>query len=160
MSDNIELSEVADNLMVTLDYTLMVDDKIINSSKKNGPIHFVQGFGEILPGLERQLKGLALGADQKIIVSPEEGYGEFEEDRLVDVPRDEFPENIPLELGIKLKMKDEDGLPLQARVHEISDDFVKLNFNHILAGKELQFDVTVTDLRAATPEELDPDINK
>lgn len=156
MSEIIEFTQVADNLMVTLDYTLTVDDKIINSSEKNGPIQFVQGYGEIIPGLERQLKGQALGIDQKIIVSPDEGYGEFKEDRLVDVPRDDLPENMPLKLGVKLKMKDQDGKPLQARVHEIGDDFVKLNFNHVLAGKELQFDVTVIELRAATPEELEP----
>jgi len=156
MSENIELTQVADDLMVTLDYTLTVDDKIINSSKKNGPIQFVQGYGEIIPGLERQLKGLSLGTDQKIIVSPEEGYGEFREDRLVDVPRDTLPENMPLKLGVKLKMKDQDGKLLQARVHEIGDENITLNFNHVLAGKELQFDVTVTELRAATPEELEP----
>ncbi len=159
MSENIEFTQVADNLMVTLDYTLTVDDKIINSSEKNGPIQFVQGYGEIIPGLERQLKGLTLGTDQKIIVSPEEGYGEYKDDRLVDVPRDELPENMPLKLGVKLKMKDQDGKPLQARVYEIGDDFVKLNFNHVLAGKELQFDVIVTELRAATSEELEPDHN-
>ena len=157
MSENIEFTQVADNLMVTIDYTLTVDEKIINSSEKNGPIQFVQGYGEIIPGLERQLKGLALGTDQQIIVTPDEGYGEFKEDRLVDVPRDELPENMPLKLGVKLKMKDEDGKPLQAHVYEIGDEFVKLNFNHVLAGKELQFDVTVIELRAATLEELDPD---
>jgi FKBP-type peptidyl-prolyl cis-trans isomerase SlyD len=156
MSENIELIQVADKLMVTLDYTLTVDEKIINSSEKHGPIQFLQGYGEIIPGLERQLNGLALGADQKIIVSPEEGYGEFREDRLVEVPRDELPENMPLKLGAKLKMKNRNGKPLQARIHEIGDDFVKLNFNHVLAGKELQFDVTVREIRAATPEELEP----
>ena len=156
MSNINELTQVTENLMVTLDYTLTVDDQIIDSSKKNGPIQFVQGYGEIIPGLERQLKGLALGTDKQIIVTPDEGYGEFKEDRLVDVPRDELPENMPLKLGVKLKMRDQDGKPLQARVHEIGDDVVKLNFYHVLAGKELQFDVTVIELRAATPEELEP----
>jgi len=155
MSEENELTQVADDLVVTMDYTLTVEDKIIDSSKKNGPLHFVQGGGEIIPGLERQLKGLTLGVDQKIIVSPDEGYGKFKEDSLVDVPRDEFPENIPLELGMQLKMKDQDGKPLRARIYEIDDDFLKLNFNHVLAGKELQFDVTVLELRTATPEELE-----
>ena len=156
MSENIKLTEVADKLMVTLDYTLTVDNKIIDSSEKNGPIQFLQGYGEIIPGLERQLIGLALGQDQLIIVSPEEGYGEFRKDRLVDVSLDDLPENMPLKLGTKLKMRDQNGKPLQARIHEIGDDFVKLNFNHILAGKELQFDVTVIEIRAATPEEIEP----
>jgi FKBP-type peptidyl-prolyl cis-trans isomerase SlyD len=155
MTKNIELNQVADNLLVTMDYTLTVDDQIVDSSNKNGPIHFVQGGGEIIPGLERQLKGLALGVEQKIMVSPEEGYGEFEDDLLVDMPRKEFPDSIPLELNVKLRMRDQDGNPLYGRIHEIGDDYVKLNFNHELAGKELRFDVTVTELRAATPEELE-----
>ena len=155
MSVNNDPTQVANNLLVTMDYTLTVDDKIVDSSKDNEPIRFVQGGGEIIPGLERQLDGLVLGTEQKIIVSPGEGYGEFDEERLVDVPRDEFPENIPLKLGVHLRMKDEHGEPLQARIHEIAEDYVTLNFNHVLAGKELQFDVTVTELRPATPEELE-----
>jgi FKBP-type peptidyl-prolyl cis-trans isomerase SlyD len=155
MSKTNEPTQVADNMVVTMDYTLTVDDQIIDSSKENGPISFVQGSGEIIPGLERQLNGLTLGEKQSLTVSAKEGYGEFSEDRIVDMPRDEFPENIPLELGVRLRMRDEDGSPLQARIHEIGDDFVKLNFNHVLAGKELQFDVTVVDLRAASAEELE-----
>jgi len=60
MSEENELTQVADDLVVTMDYTLTVEDKIIDSSKKNGPLRFVQGGGEIIPGLERQLKGLTL----------------------------------------------------------------------------------------------------
>jgi FKBP-type peptidyl-prolyl cis-trans isomerase SlyD len=155
MSENAILAQVTDDLVVTMDYTLTVDGEIVDSSKGGGAIRFVQGQGEIIPGLERQLNGLALGGRQTFTVSAKEGYGEFEDDRLVDIPREEFPESIPLELGVHLRMKDEEGNPLQARIHEIADDFVKLNFNHVLAGKELQFDVTIVELRAATPEELE-----
>jgi FKBP-type peptidyl-prolyl cis-trans isomerase SlyD len=157
MSTNTELTQVAENLMVTLDYTLTVDDQIVDSSEKNGPIQFVHGNGEIIPGLDRQLEGLEIGIDRKIIVSPEEGYGIFQDDRLVDFPRDQFPENIPLELGTRLALKDQDGNPLQARIYEIKDDSVILDFNHIFAGKELQFDVNVKELRPATLEELEND---
>ena len=157
MSTNTELTQVAENLMVTLDYTLTVDDQVVDSSEKNGPIQFVHGNDEIIPGLDRQLEGLEIGIDHKIIVSPEEGYGIFQDDRLVDFPRDQFPENIPLELGTKLAMKDEDGNPLQARIYEIKDDTLILDFNHVLAGKELQFDVNVKELRPATLEELESD---
>jgi len=157
MSKNTELTQVAENLMVTLDYTLTVDDQIIDSSEKNGPIQFVHGNGEIISGLDRQLEGLEIGIDRKIIVSPEEGYGIFQDDRLVDFPRDQFPENIPLELGTKLALKDQDGNPHQARIYEIKDDTVILDFNHVLAGKELHFDVNVKELRPATLEELEND---
>jgi FKBP-type peptidyl-prolyl cis-trans isomerase SlyD len=155
MTENKELSQVADDLVVTLDYVLTVDGRTIDSSKETGPIRFLQGSGEIIPGLERQLDGLTLGVSHIVTVFAEEGYGEFEEERLVDVPREEFSESIPLELGVQLKMKDQDGNPLFARIYEIAEDFVKLDFNHPLAGKELQFDVTVVELRAATSEELE-----
>jgi FKBP-type peptidyl-prolyl cis-trans isomerase SlyD len=154
MTDKTEFSQVADGLVVTMDYTLTVDDQIMDSSAENGPIRFVQGSGEIIPGLERQLDGLALGEKRHITVSAEEGYGEFDADSLVDMPRAEFPESIPLELGVQLKMKDEDGSVLHARIFEITTDSVKLNLNHALAGKELQFDVAVVDLREATPAEM------
>jgi FKBP-type peptidyl-prolyl cis-trans isomerase SlyD len=154
MTENKKLTQVADNLVVTMNYQLTVNDRVIDSSKDGGPIRFVQGSGEIISGLERQLNGVALGESQTFIVSAEEGYGEFDEDQIVDVPRDEFPEGIPLELGVQLRMKDEDGNPLNARIHEINDEVVKLNFNHVLAGKKLQFDITIIDLRAATAEEL------
>jgi FKBP-type peptidyl-prolyl cis-trans isomerase SlyD len=155
MAEKFELNQVANDVVVTMDYTLTVDEQIIDSSKENGPIQFLQGSGEIIPGLERQLDGLALGAQQKIMVPAEEGYGAFNEENVIDLPRAEFPENIPLELGVQLKMKDQDGNPLQARIHEIMDDFVKLNFNHPLAGKELQFNVIIVELRVATSEELE-----
>jgi FKBP-type peptidyl-prolyl cis-trans isomerase SlyD len=156
MTYNSDFTQVANDLVVTLEYTLKVDDEIIDSSKEGGPVRFVQGSGEIVLGLERQLDGLALGESRNIIVSAEEGYGKFDEGRVVAIDRNEFPENIPVELGIQLRLKDGDGNPLSARIYEITDDFVKLDFNHILAGKELQFDVKVIDLRAVTMEELDP----
>lgn len=155
MSDKKALNQVADNMLVTMDYTLTVEDRIVDSSKDSGPIRFVQGNGEIIPGLERQLDGMALGAEEQIIVSPDEGYGEFDEDKLVNVPRNEFAENIPLDLGVNLKMRDQDGNLLHARIHAIGDDFVSLNFNHMLAGKELKFDVTILELRTATAEEME-----
>ena len=82
MSENTELTQVADNLVVTMDYTLTVENQIIDSSKENGPIRFVQGSGEIIPGLERRLNGLALGENQSFTVSANEGYGEFNEVRI------------------------------------------------------------------------------
>ncbi|HBY09557.1 MAG TPA: peptidylprolyl isomerase [Chloroflexi bacterium] len=154
MNTNTDFTQVADDLVVTMEYTLTVDGKIIDSSKDSEPICFLQGRGEIIPGLERQIYGMTLGENQAITVAAEEGYGEYDEDDLVEVSRDEFPESIALEVGVQLKLKDQDGHPLNARVSEIEDEIVILDFNHVLAGKELHFDVTVVELRPASQEEL------
>jgi FKBP-type peptidyl-prolyl cis-trans isomerase SlyD len=117
-------------------------------------LHFLQGHQNIIPGLERELAGMKIGDSKQVVVSPTEAYGEVDPDNIIDVPRNEFPEEIPLEPGTELEVKNSDGEVLSATINEINGDTVKLDFNHPLAGKQLTFDVTIVDLRQATEEEL------
>lgn len=145
---------VQDNMVVSLDYVLRVDGGIVDKTEENEPIMFLQGHGQIIPGLERQLYGMSIGESRTVLVSPEEGYGEEFSDAYAEVPREEFPPHIPLETGTALQLRDEQGEIVNAYIVEVRDESVRLNFNHPLAGKELQFQVTVTDLRQATEEEM------
>ena len=90
---------------------------------------------------------------KKVIVQPEDGYGTLDPDAFVAVPRDQFPSEIPLEIGVEIQVTDHSGNPMNARIDSLNDDTVKLDFNHPLAGKELLFDVTIVGLREATDEE-------
>jgi FKBP-type peptidyl-prolyl cis-trans isomerase SlyD len=72
----------------------------------------------------------------------------------MDVPRDAFPSDIPLETGTELELRDQSGHPVYARIDTVNNDNVRLNMNHPLAGKELHFDVKIADLRLATDEEI------
>lgn len=155
MTENSDLTLVADDLVVTLDYTLTVDGKIVDSSEEDGPIEFLCGHGNIIPGLEAQLGGLGIGETMQVIVAARDAYGEFDPDQIVDIPLDEFPEEICVEPGVELEMQDEDGDILFARVVSVGKTRAKLDFNHPLAGKELHFEVTVRALRLPTEEELD-----
>ena len=146
---------VADDLVVTMDYVLTVEDEIWDSSEDEGPIQFLQGHGNIIRGLEQQIIGMAVGESREITVQAADGYGEFDMEQIVAVPISEFPEEIPLETGVELEMKDTDGDIVFARIISVGKSRVKMDFNHPLAGKELHFKVTIVDLRAATPEELD-----
>lgn len=146
---------VGDNLVVTLDYTLIVDGEIIDTSKDSQPIKFIQGQGQIITGLERELYGMALGESKEVQVTAADGYGEEDPSAFTDIPRSEFPTNIPLEPGVRLQAKDQDGEAVQAYIDSISENSIRLNFNHPLAGKDLFFTVTVRGLRPITPEELD-----
>lgn len=146
---------VADDVVVTLDYALKVDGKPYDSSEEDGPLYFLQGRGEVIPGLEKAIAGMKLGESKTVVVSAIEGYGEYDAESVMDVPRSEFPNDIPLKPGVELQLVDEDGDEMFARIVSIGKNAVKLDFNHPLAGKELVFDVTISDLRAPTEEELD-----
>lgn len=145
---------VADDVVVSIDYTLTVDGEVVDSTEGDTPLNFLQGHQNIIPGLERELAGLKIGDNKKVTVSPAEAYGEVDPENIIDVPRSEFPSDIPLEAGTELEVKNADGEVLSATINEVNGDTVKLDFNHPLAGKELSFDVTIVDLRAATEDEL------
>lgn len=146
---------IADDVVVSLQYTLKVNDEIVDSSDENEPLEFLQGYRNIIPGLEKELYGLKVGDTKNVTVQPADGYGEIDSEAVMDVPRDEFPEDIPLELGIELEVRDEDGEILPATVTEITADSIRLDFNHPLAGETLDFEIKVLELRAASPEELE-----
>jgi FKBP-type peptidyl-prolyl cis-trans isomerase SlyD len=147
-------NQVADDVVVSIDYTLTVEGEVIDSTEGEEPLQFLQGHQNIIPGLEKELSGMKIGDNKKVVVSPEEAYGEIDPENIIEVPREEFPSEIPLEPGTELEVKNADGEVLSATIAEINSQTVKLDFNHPLAGKQLTFDVTVVELREATEEEL------
>lgn len=155
MSENNEQENtIRNDTVVSLDYKLRVDDEIIDASQENQPIQFIQGKGHIIPGLERQIEGMKIGESKEVYITPEEGYGVIDENAYGEIPRSEFPPDIPLEKDVVLQMRNNEGQVFDAVIEEVGDENVKLNFNHPLAGKDLLFNVTVVDIRPATEEEL------
>jgi FKBP-type peptidyl-prolyl cis-trans isomerase SlyD len=145
---------VADDMVISLDYTLSVNGEVLDSSEDEGPIVFLQGHDNIIPGLEKEIIGMALGDSKDVIVTPEGGYGEREDEEIKDIPLSEFPEEIPLEAGIELQVKDDEGIEMYGRIVSVGEETVEMDFNHPLAGKTLQFSVKLVELRDATQEEL------
>jgi FKBP-type peptidyl-prolyl cis-trans isomerase SlyD len=150
-----KITRVADDLVVTIDYTLTVDDEILDSSEDEGPLDYLHGHDNIIYGLEKELTGMRVGESKKVTVSPVEGYGEVDPEAIIELSRDEFPENVPLELGIELEITDHEGETMFATIIEVGKDSVQLDTNHPLAGKTLHFDVTIKAIREASPEEID-----
>lgn len=148
---------VADDMVVSLEYTLRLDDdEIIDSSADRGPLQFVQGKGQIIPGLERALHGMAVGAEKDVEVAPADGYGVRDPDASQLLPRDAFPADLNLEPGLGLRMRDPEGRAVVAYVADVRPDGVLLDFNHPLAGETLYFRVKIAALRPATAAELSP----
>ncbi len=146
---------VKDGLVVSMEYKLTAEGEVLDSSDEAGPLQFLAGYGNIIPGLESEMTGMKIGESKNVTVQPADGYGEFDEEAFTDVPRSEFPADLKLEEGMELHVTDEDGNHQAAYVAEFDDQTVKLDFNHPLAGAVLEFYVKVIALREPTDEELD-----
>ena len=144
-----------DGLVVSMDYKLTVDGEVLDTSDDAGPLQFLAGYDNIVPGLEREMIGMKIGESKEVVVKAEDGYGEFDEEAFMEVPRTEFPEDMKLEEGMELHITDEDDQHQAAYVTGFDDKTVQLDLNHPLAGAELHFNVTVVALREPTDEELD-----
>ena len=150
MSEN-NYSKIGKDTVVTLEYKLEVEGKEIDS----GPIQFLQGHGNIIPGLERQIEGMAIGEEKEITVNPEEAYGKYDPELEIEVPSSSFPEDFSIELGRPMRMQDDKGHIFTGIAVAITDDVVKMNLNHPLAGKDLLFKTEVKDIRQATEKEIE-----
>jgi FKBP-type peptidyl-prolyl cis-trans isomerase SlyD len=147
--------KVQDGQVVSMEYTLKVDGVVTDSSEGREPLEFVHGAGNIIPGLEREMAGMAVGDSKDVMIAAAEGYGERDDEAFMDVPRDQFPAEIPMKVGTELQVQNQAGQPMFARIEQVEDTSVRLNFNHPLAGKDLHFSVKVVDLRDATDEEIE-----
>ena len=146
---------VQDHVVVKLDYTLYIEDEIMENTSEGEPIEFIQGLGQIIPGLEEALYGMKVGEEKTIEIQPDEAYGDYDPDSLEVAKKDEFSEEIPLDVGTFLDLRDDEGEVLSAQITEADEDTVTLDFNHPLAGEVLTFEVKISSLRSATQEELD-----
>jgi FKBP-type peptidyl-prolyl cis-trans isomerase SlyD len=146
---------VQDGIVVSMEYTLKVDDEVIDSSDGQEPLEFLTGYGNIIPGLEREMMGMKVGDSKDVVVAATEGYGEYDAEAFIDVPRGEFPKDMPVEEGLELSVRDDEGNARYACVESVEAETVRLNFNHPLAGDELHFNVKVVSLREPTSEELE-----
>jgi FKBP-type peptidyl-prolyl cis-trans isomerase SlyD len=134
---------------VSFDYTLTDDSgKVVDSSKGREPMHYVHGKGQIIPGLEKELAGMAVGNEKKVTVKPEEAYGPVDPRAFQEIAKEKLPPEA-LKVGTMLMAKGPQGQGVPVRVHEIKENTVIMDFNHPLAGKTLSFDVKITDIKSA-----------
>jgi len=146
---------VENGVVVSMEYTLHVDGELLDSSEGHGPLQYLAGYGNIVAGLEDAMMGMKVGESKDVVVAPADGYGEFDEEAFLDVPRDQFPKDMELEEDMELTVRDDSGEGRYARIEVLEEKTVRLNFNHPLAGEELHFHVDVVALREPTEEELD-----
>lgn len=142
-----ENTVIKDGNTVSFDYTLIIDDKVIDSSQGKEPLQYVQGKGEIVPGLEKELVGMHVGEEKMVKVTPQEGYGEIDPKAYREIPKTSLPADLKLEQGMMLAMTGPDGQVLPVKVSEIKENSVVLDLNHPLAGKILNFQIKVVNVQ-------------
>lgn len=145
---------IHDNLVVTIHYTLTNDaGEILDQSAPDTPLSYLQGAGNIIPGLEQALQGKVSGEQMAVTIAPEDAYGPHQEHLVQQVPRTAFPEDITLAQGMEFSAQSEQG-PVRVVITDIAGEQITIDANHPLAGETLHFDVTIADVRPATEEEI------
>jgi FKBP-type peptidyl-prolyl cis-trans isomerase SlyD len=140
---------VREGSRVALEYTLSDETgKVIESNKGKEPMSYIHGKGQIIPGLEKELSGMKIGEEKKVQVKPEDGYGPVNHEAFQEISKDKLPPEA-LKVGTMLMAQGPQGQGIPARVHEIKDNTVIMDFNHPMAGKTLSFDIKISEIKTA-----------
>ncbi|MDD2226875.1 MAG: peptidylprolyl isomerase [Dysgonamonadaceae bacterium] len=155
--------KISTNKYVTLTYDLHVGEdeerELVEQATIKKPLEFVFGVNAMLEAFENYLEGLEEGDRFSFSIAPEEAYGQYDEDRIVDLPKTifevdgEIDEEVLFE-GNMVPMMDTEGNRMMGFVVSVGDDAVTMDFNHPLAGETMYFEGTVIGVRDATPEEI------
>ena len=152
--------KIQDQTVVTMTYVLREKDengRIIQETTKDNPFTFICGMHQVLPKFEENLMGKEPGDTYCFYLTPEEGYGLPDERNIIDLDKNIFMQNGVLmdvvKVGVQLMMQTQNG-PMAAVVREIGDDYVKMDFNHDLAGVPLCFAGEILDVRETTDDDF------
>ena len=132
---------------VRIHYTGTLNDgSTFDSSEGRDPLQFEVGSGQIIPGLDKELPGMAVGERKTVNIPAAEAYGEMNPQMQQVIPRAQIPANIPLEPGLRLQMQTPEGQVIPVTVAAVDEQTVTLDANHPLAGKDLTFDFEVVSI--------------
>ena len=138
---------VSEGKSVKVQYTLKVDGKVVDSSAGREPLQFIAGSHQIIPGFEKAVMGMKAGQKKSFSVSPAEGYGPEDPKAIKSVPKKQIPPDIKPKAGMLLDTQGKNGQRVPVRVVKVKKDVVVINFNHPLAGKTLNYDVEVLEIK-------------
>ena len=143
------MPKVQEGDTVKVHYTgkLTEDGTVFDSSREREPLEFTLGDGKLIPGFEEAVIGMEEGDDTTVELDSEDAYGERREDLELEVSKSDLPDNVDPQVGMQLQMQQqEDGQAIPVQITAVEDDFVQLDANHPLAGKDLTFDIELIEL--------------
>lgn len=144
---------IAKDKVVSIEYTLTDDqNEVLDSSEGMGPLEYLHGRNNLIPGLEKELEGKKAGDTLKATIAPADAYGEYQDELVVEVERSQFPDDVEVTEGMQFEAGGPDGSRV-VTVTEVNDAKITVDANHPLAGETLHFDVKVVAVRDATEDE-------
>lgn len=145
------MDTIQNDTVVQIAYNLTVEGEEVESNL----LEYLHGYSNIIPGLEKELTGMSVGDRKQVIAKAADAYGEFDPKMVIDVNRTSFPPDFEIRLGEPMNLRDASGNVFPAVATAVSEDSVELDLNHPMAGKDLDFQVTILSICPATEDELE-----
>jgi peptidylprolyl isomerase len=141
------LSQAKNGDTIKVHYTGKLNDgSVFDSSENREPLEFQLGNGQLIPGFEKAVTGMSVGDSTTVTIPATEAYGDVNEELILNVDRSRMPADINPEIGMQLQVQQPNGQPIPVVITEVTDEFVMLDANHPLAGKDLTFDIEVVEI--------------
>lgn len=141
------MSKAKDGDTVKVHYTGTLENgEVFDTSQEREPLEFQLGQGQLIPGFEKAVIGMSEGDSTTVDIPSDEAYGEVREDLVINVPKDQLPDDVEPQVGMQLQVNQQNGQPIPVRVTEIKDEELVLDANHPLAGKDLTFEIELLEV--------------
>jgi peptidylprolyl isomerase len=124
----------------------LVDGSQFDSSVGRNPLEFTVGAGQMIAGFDAGVLGMTVGEKKTLQIDPDHGYGQSNPEAIIEFPRANVPEGMEIEVGMQLNLQNEYGQPVPVVIMEITEEFVIMDANHSLAGKDLIFEVELVEI--------------
>lgn len=144
------MSKAKNGDTIKIHYTGTLNDgTVFDSSEGREPLQFQIGSGQVIPGFDNGVDGMALNEKKTIDIDASNAYGDYRDDLVITVPKTEFPPDVEPQEGLQLQMQSQEGQQFMVIVKDVGDTGVKLDANHPLAGQDLHFDVELVEINPA-----------
>lgn len=141
------MSKVKDGDTVKVHYTGTLEDgTVFDTSREREPLEFTLGGGQLIPGFEKAVLGMAEGDTTEVSIESGDAYGERRDDLELEVSKSDLPDNIEPEVGMQLQMQQEEGRAIPVQITDVEEEYVTLDANHPLAGKDLNFEIELVEI--------------
>lgn len=146
---------IGSNKVVSIHYTLKDESgNLLDSTIGSQPFSYLTGYDQIIPKLEEEIDTMLIGGKKNVLITAEDAYGEYRDDLVHLVKKSNFPDDVDLEIGMQFVTNAPDGTQMPFVIKEIDGEDITIDFNHPLAGKNLDFEIELVDVRDATEEEI------
>lgn len=144
------MSEAKKGDTVAVHYTgTLGDGTVFDSSRERDPLEFTLGSGQVIPGFDAAVEGLAEGASVKTTVVCDQAYGARSDELVIETPREHIPAEVDLQVGRRLQARSQEGQVTRVTVTKVTEESVTLDANHPLAGQDLTFEIELVEIRTA-----------